>query len=70
MSAVSVTESRVAAFDTFRASLEKEERADLDHLVERTCETFRKTGRQFGPHMAKELLMALVEFKADQPIVR
>jgi hypothetical protein len=67
---MSISEERVARFDAYRETLSKDERAELDRMVVECCDTFRRPGGQFGERMAKELIIALVDFNPRRQVVR
>lgn len=61
-------DERVARFDEYRATLDDLDRVRLDVLVDEVCNVFRGPSRNFSPRMAKELLMALLEFTAAREV--
>lgn len=58
---------RLDRFELFRDCLTEEERAELDQLVFYVVQVMQRRGCRFGPRMAKELIMALIDFKDGQP---
>jgi len=56
--------ARVARFDRYYATLPEDEQKALDQSIEGLCNKFRERGVMFGPKMAKELIVALIDFKS------
>lgn len=59
--------TRILVFDQYYAEAGPEEQEDLKTLLAFVMESMRKRCKSFGPNMAKELIMALIEFKDHQP---
>lgn len=63
----SIAVERVDRFEMFRQSLTDEERAALDKYIMRVVKIMQKRGARFGQHMARELVVALIDFEAGLP---
>lgn len=63
----SIAVERVDRFEMFRESLTEDERADLDKYVLRVIKIMQGRGARFGKQMARELVVALVDFEAGLP---
>ena len=59
---------RVDRFDMFCQTLSDEERAEMADLVRHVCDVMRRRHKHFGARMAKELIVALVDFEAEHPL--